>query len=110
MHERDCDSVERFYDARDLSALNCELRLGRLEASCARGRDCTCDIGTHKRESPASGFTARGADDFEHRLLEFEKCLPRAVANFADSFARDADCFVRGDRVFENRSHHDDML
>ena len=111
LHERDRDAVERVDDARDLAALNRQLGLGRLQAVLARDRDRSRDVGAHQREAPASGTSARRRPyDFQHGLLEFEECLPRTVADFTDSLARDADRLVGGDRVFEHGSHHDDVF
>src|ERR1039458_1054316 len=110
LHERTRSYIERLDDSRDLPTLNRELGLRRLQAARTRRCNCSRDVRAHQRKPPASRTSTRRSHAFEHGLLELEKRLFGAIANFTDSLAWDANRLVRSDRVLQHGSHHDDML
>src|SRR5208282_138040 len=95
LHERNRYSIERLDDSRDLSTLNRELGLRRLQATRTRRCNCSRDVRAHQRKPPASWTSTRRPHDFEHGLLELEKRLSGAIANFTDSLAWNANRLVR---------------
>jgi hypothetical protein len=110
LHERDRDAVKRSDDTRDQTALDGGLGLGGFESVVAGMSNRGVDIAAHQCNPPASRTRPHRTDDLDHGPLELEECLARTAAGFADTLALDADFFLRGDRIFQHRRHHDDVL